>query len=138
MMERHETLIEKWHREYENDPEYRAEGLATDTIDQVIGKLLAMGKSQTWLAEQLDVERQRVSRMLNAPPNLTLLSIARLSIALGTTPKIIFDSQAFYIRPLADPLSYEEFKTDAAAMQADAADTIGKGAPKGVYENAAA
>ena len=107
-----ETLAEKWVRQYERDPGFVAEGLATDTIEQVITKLEESGVTQSSLAETMNVSRQQISRMFNAPPNLTLLSIARLAVAFGTKPRIIFDSGAFFIRPLTEPLEWEEFASD--------------------------
>ncbi len=104
-----ETLLEQWIREYNNDPEFVAEGLATDTIQQVIDKL--GNRTQSWLADALKVQRQQVSRMLNAPPNLTLTSIARLAIALGTKPRILFDSDAYVIRSLREPYFLEDIDT---------------------------
>jgi len=117
MVQTRETAIEKWAREYEGDPHYRAEGLATDTIEQVISKLREVGESQAGLARRLDVKPQLVSRMMNAPPNLTLLSIARLAIALGTKPKILFDSEAFFIRSHTDTYNWEDFETDRATLR---------------------
>ncbi len=104
------TQLEQWDKEYDShSPEYRAEGLATETITQVIDKLdEAAGGNRSWLAEALGVSRQQVSAMLNAPPNLTLLSIAKLSIALGTRPRILFDSHKFVIRSISETWSLED------------------------------
>ncbi|MBI4295240.1 MAG: helix-turn-helix domain-containing protein [Chloroflexi bacterium] len=116
-----ETLLEQWIREYNNDPEFVAEGLATDTIQQVIDKL--GNRTQSWLADALKVQRQQVSRMLNAPPNLTLTSIARLAIALGTKPRILFDSDAYVIRSLREPYFLEDIDTELTMKKAGLWDT---------------
>ena len=114
MVQAPETEIQRWAREYEDDPHYRAEGLATDTIEQVLCKLREVDKNQSWLARVLDVSPQLVSRMMNAPPNLTLLSIARLAIALNTKPRILFDSEAFFVQPLGADWDMEGVATDMA------------------------
>ncbi len=106
-------LIEKWVAEYEKDPEFVAEGLASETIEEVLRHLKG-DKSQTWLAEVMGVHKQQVSRWLNAPTNLTLLSIARMAVALDLKPRVILDSQAHFIRRLADDPTLEEFRTDSA------------------------
>ncbi|MBI4198033.1 MAG: helix-turn-helix transcriptional regulator [Chloroflexi bacterium] len=50
------------------------------------------GLSRSQLASIMGVSRAHVSKLFNAPPNLTLLSIARLGIALGVRPYVCLDS----------------------------------------------
>lgn len=117
--------LERWIHEYEYDPEFIADGLAADVIEEALRLLQEGNHTQTWLAGEMGVSRAHVSRLFNAPPNLTLLSIARLGVALRVKPKILLDSGNIYIAqfPLAsDPVtSYEEFKTDMAISRARAA-----------------
>ena len=87
-----EHLLEQWVREYEHDPEFIADGLAADVIEEALRLLQEGNHTQTWLAGEMGVSRAHVSRLFNAPPNLTLLSIARLGVALGVKPKIFLDS----------------------------------------------
>lgn len=68
---------------YENDPEFIANGWALDVTECVVSLLKARGENQTWLASQLGVSRARISSILNAPPNMTFLTLAKLSVALG-------------------------------------------------------
>jgi transcriptional regulator with XRE-family HTH domain len=112
-----ERLLEQWAHEYEQDPEFVAQGLASETIEQVIERLEELSINRSDLASALHVPRQQVSRWLNAPSNLTLLSLARLAIALRVKPRIIFDSESYFIRSFREPFDYEEFKTDQAAFK---------------------
>lgn len=52
---------------------------------QVLMSLRKQGKKQKWLAEQLGVPTQRVSRMLNGSEDFTLQSITKMETALGIT-----------------------------------------------------
>ncbi len=114
--------LEGWIHEYENDPEFIADGLAADVIEEALRLLHKEGHTQTWLEDEMGVSRSHVSKLFNAPPNLTLLSIARLGVALGVKPKILLDSGGVYIVqfPKSSDMapSYEEFKTDAAIWRA--------------------
>jgi transcriptional regulator with XRE-family HTH domain len=82
-----------WHEIYSDDPDYRAEGMAIDLAQQIAFKMDALEMSRSELAELLGVNRAYVSKVLNAPPNLTLRSIAAVAIALGikVEPKVILD-----------------------------------------------
>jgi transcriptional regulator with XRE-family HTH domain len=73
---------------YQNDPDYVAEGLAIAVTEQALGLMRNRRMTQMQLAENMGVSRGYVSRIFNAPPNLTLRSIAQLAIALGTRPQI--------------------------------------------------
>lgn len=88
-MQVHDRPLERWVKEYENDPEFVAEGLATEVIEEVLCELEERGKTQTWLADTMGISRQRVRRMMAGSPNFTFLSFVRLSLALGGTPKVI-------------------------------------------------
>lgn len=83
-----DMTLEKYVQEYANDPEFIAEGLSIKVIEEVLECLKQRGLNQSWLAEKMGVSRALVSRILNAPPNMTLLTIAKIAIALGTTPDV--------------------------------------------------
>lgn len=118
-----QTQLEQWAEEYDTDVQFRAEGLATETITQVIDKLTALGKSRSWLASVLNVRRQQVSHMLNAPPNLTLTSIARLAIALDTKPRIIFDSDSYLVRSIYESYRIEDIDLELQERRYQTMDT---------------
>lgn len=106
-------LVDKWVAEYEKDPEFVGEGLAAETIEEVLRHLKG-DKNQTWLAEVMGVHKQQVSRWLNAPTNLTLLSVARMAVALGLKPRVILDSQAYLIMRLSEKPTFEDFQAESA------------------------
>jgi transcriptional regulator with XRE-family HTH domain len=111
-----ERPLERWVREYEHDPEFIADGLASDVIEDALRLLQEKNHTQTWLAGEMGVSRAHVSRLFNAPPNLTLLSFARLAVALGVKPRVFLDSGNVFIREfprLGDSTpSSEELITD--------------------------
>lgn len=119
-----ERPLERWVLEYEHDPEFIADGLAADVIEDALRLLQEEGHTQTWLANNMGVSRAHVSRLFNAPPNLTLLSIARLGVALGVKPKVLLDSENVYIAQFpptgGEMAMYEDFKTDVAISRARA------------------
>jgi transcriptional regulator with XRE-family HTH domain len=78
-------------QQYENDPEFVAEGLAIGFVEEMLECLEKRGLTQSWLAEQMGVSRAHVSRILNARPNMTLLTIAKIAIALGVKPDVVLD-----------------------------------------------
>jgi len=87
--------LEKYARELENDPEFIAEKLSLKIIEEMLEILERKGLTQTWLAEKMGVSKAHVSRILNAPPNMTLLTVAKIAYALGTQPDIHLDSSKF-------------------------------------------
>ena len=79
-------------QEYANDPEFIAEGLSMKVIEEMLKYLEQKGLSQSCLAEKMGVSRAHISRILNAPPNMTLLTIAKIALALGVTPDVSLDA----------------------------------------------
>ncbi|GEM_PF-5536042 len=84
--------LERYVEELANDPEYIAEGLAMDVTDGMLELLAERGLTQSWLAQEMGVSRARVSRILNASPNMTLLTIARIAVALGVKPDVLLNA----------------------------------------------
>ncbi|MFN8507383.1 MAG: helix-turn-helix domain-containing protein [Dehalococcoidia bacterium] len=76
--------------EYRNDPGYVAEGLALLFAENVARLLHDRGQSRKAFAEQLGVSPAMVTRTLNAPPNLTLRTIAAFALALDVPPLALF------------------------------------------------
>ena len=81
-------------KKYENDPEFIAEGLALKVTEEMLAILEKKGKNQSWLAEEMGVTRAHISKIMNARPNMTLLTIARIAVALSTKPEISINSPA--------------------------------------------
>lgn len=85
--------LETYAQDYANDPEFVAEGLAIKVTEEMLECLEQKKHSQTWLAEQMGVSRAHVSRILNARPNITLLTIAKIAVALGVKPDVCLDTE---------------------------------------------
>ena len=132
----------QWMEKYANDPEFIAEGLALVVTDEALDILSERGLTQSWLAENMGMSRQRVSRIFNATPNLTLLSISRIAAALNVPPKMILDSKHYLIHPIDEIFDFEAYKTEAAIQMSkysvtNAQDTT-VALPPGALQNALA
>ena len=107
-----ELLFEQWTGEYETDRSYVGAGLAADVVEQVLRILQERGQNQPWLAGQMGVSRQSVNRIFQAAPNMQLLTLAGLAIALGVKPKILVDSESYFVQPIDTSLTYEDWTTE--------------------------
>ena len=76
---------------YDSDPDFVAEGLAMKVIEDALKLMDKEGINRTELARRLGKSRAYVTRLFNAPPNLTLRSIAALAIALEAKPAVFLD-----------------------------------------------
>jgi hypothetical protein len=81
-----EWWLDVYVEEFEKDPDYIAQTLALQITEQAIELMQESNVSRTKLAELMGVSKAYVTRLLNAPPNLTLRSIAQLALVLGTKP----------------------------------------------------
>ena len=111
-----ERALETYAQEYANDPEFVAEGLAIKITEEMLECLERKNLNQSWLAEQMGVSRAHVSRLLNARPNMTLLTISKIAVALGVKPDICLDTEPWrlnIVKPLTAALSEESvFKSN--------------------------
>lgn len=82
--------LDKYVEEYEHDADYIAEGLALRLVEQAISIMGEKGISRSDLASLMGVSRSHITRMFNAPPNLTLRSVAQLAGALGVKAELKF------------------------------------------------
>ena len=73
---------------YQNDPEFIAETMALRFAEEVARKIEARGISRAQLARNMGVSRAYITRILDAPPNLTLQSIAKIALALDMQPSL--------------------------------------------------
>ncbi len=89
-----DLTLERYANELKKHAEFIAEGLALEVIEAMLKILRERGLSRSWLAKQMGVSRSSVSRMMNAPPNMTLLTISRIALALGTTPAVLLDAKS--------------------------------------------
>ncbi len=100
--------LETYAKDYANDPEFVAEGLAIKVTEEMLEYLEQKRLSQSWLAERMGVSRAHVSRILNARPNMTLLTIAKIAVALGVQPDVCLDTEPWrmtWIKPVSSVTS---------------------------------
>ena len=71
-----------------HDPEFVADGLALALAEEIAKAMKDSGVSNAELARRMKVSRSYVTRILDAPPNLTLMSISKVALALGLTPEV--------------------------------------------------
>ena len=88
-----EPALETYYTQYEHDPDFIAEGMAIAIVEDALRIMKSKGLIRSDLAALMGVPRAQVSRLLNAPPNLTLRSIARLASALGAKPRLSLESE---------------------------------------------
>ena len=84
-------VLDRYFQQYEDDPDFIAEGMAIVVVEDALRLMQSNGLSRSDMANALGVSRSQVSRLFNAPPNLTLRSIARLAVALGVKPYVCLD-----------------------------------------------
>ena len=90
-----DMTLERYAKEYANDPAFIAEGLSIKVIEEMLEYLEQKNLSQSWLAQQMGVSRAHISRILNAPPNMTLLTIAKFAVALGVKPDVCLSTESW-------------------------------------------
>ena len=73
---------------YEAAPGFIAECMALGLIEEALEMMEAEGLTQAHMAQIMGVSPSYLSRILGAPPNLTLRSKAQLARALGTKPHV--------------------------------------------------
>lgn len=81
-------------KKYEKDPDFVAEGLAIAVIENALHTMERKGITRSELAAAMGIPKSQVSRIFNAPPNLTLRSIARIALALELPPQELLDVDA--------------------------------------------
>ncbi len=82
----------KYYAIYEKDADFVAEGLSIAIIENALTVMKQEGISRTDQAREIGVPKSQISRIFNAPPNLTLLSIARIAVALGVEPQALLNT----------------------------------------------
>ena len=87
--------------ELRQDPDFVAEAMAVDLVEEATALMEAAGITRAQLADLMGVSRAYVTRMFNAPPNLTLRSIATLALAIGVKPQVKLDCEGTWGRDAA-------------------------------------
>ncbi|MBD3276467.1 MAG: helix-turn-helix domain-containing protein [Candidatus Marinimicrobia bacterium] len=117
-----DTWLEANIKEYENDPEFIAEDLFLDIIESIYA---IMDKNedlnQSKLAEKMGVSRSYISKLFNNRQNMTLETLAKLSIALKSTveirftnPKVLIDKKGrpFHIKANITPKNINNYEKE--------------------------
>jgi len=71
-------------KEFDNDPEYWAEGLKLDFAEEVGRLMEEQNVSRAELARRLGTSPAYVTKILRWTANLTLVSMSRIALALGS------------------------------------------------------
>jgi hypothetical protein len=77
-------------KEFENDPEYLAEKLRIDLIEEFLEIMEEDGVSRTELARRLGCSMACITKPLNGKENFTLLKLAQIGVALGRKVQMAF------------------------------------------------
>jgi len=80
-MTQKKTLGDYWDQ-YKDDPEFIAEGLAVDIVEEIVRILDREDISNKELSERLGTSKAYVTKFLNGNPNMTLLTLSKIAIAL--------------------------------------------------------
>lgn len=96
-------MLAKYYEKYEKDPDFIAEGLSIAIIENALRVMKHEGISRADLAREMGVPKSQISRIFNAPPNLTLLTIARIAVALGVEPQALLDTETAIEEKVAVP-----------------------------------
>lgn len=86
-----DRYVERQIAAYQRDPEFIATGWSLRIAEEIVTILQEGQHNQTWLATQMDVSRSRVSSILNAPQNMTLLTLAKLAVALDVPAEVVLN-----------------------------------------------
>ena len=104
-------FLDKAVAELTDDPEFVAEGLAMEFAEQIAHTMKNQGVTKAELGRRLGVSRAYTTRILDAPPNLTLLSMAKVALALGLTVELrvaeISSQREVHDTPELSPTSFE-------------------------------
>ena len=78
-------LLDRYVEEYERDPQYIAEGLAIDLLENAIFIMQQKNLTRAEVARRMGVSRSAVTQLFGrGSHNLTLLTIAKLADAIGS------------------------------------------------------
>lgn len=84
------SFLQEAHERFLKDPEYVADLMALQISHHIAKTLLDEGVTQRALAKRLGVSEAYLSRVLSGHPNMTLMTMAKLSLALGLMPAVCF------------------------------------------------
>ena len=106
----HDRILEDHEAAVADEPEYVVEDLVADVATEAYELLQSRNWNQTRLAAELGVSRSRVSTMLTGSPNMTMITVVRLSMAFGLRPIVHLDGS------MCQPLSVSDGEEHEAAV----------------------
>ena len=74
--------------EFQKEPEFHVEGVLIRLGDEICLRMDELGMSRADLARKLGVSRAAVTRMLNGSPNMTLLKLVTVAMALDAEVEV--------------------------------------------------
>lgn len=105
---------------YKDDPAFITEKLVLEINEEICRLMHEQGLNRSDLANRLGVKRQFITKILNGNPNLTLLTLVKIAVALGAKLNIQFLSKATEAKASVKPSqNILEFSSQASkAMSA--------------------
>lgn len=107
-MDRKQVKTEKWFNKllekYEDDLEFRMEGMILDFTEKIVLKMKELNINRAELARRLGVSKSFVTKLLNGNPNLTIKTMMSLAdvlncdLNLDLYPKG-FEIKSYYVSP---------------------------------------
>ncbi len=90
--------LEKYWKKLESDPEFVAEGILIDILENILEIMEKKNISKADLAKKLGTSKAYVTRLFHGTPNMTILTLAKLAVALEVdieAPKFIWNKPDF-------------------------------------------
>ena len=86
-------MLARYYEKYESAPDFLAESLSIAVIENALKVMKLKGITRADLAREMGVPKSQISRIFNAPPNLTLLTISRIAVVLGVEPQALLNTE---------------------------------------------
>lgn len=108
------SRLEKQKVDFDKDPEFVADLLKAEFVEEIYVAMEEMGINKNQLAEILGKSRQYVGRVLNETANFTIETMAEISCALGKNLEIrvINKQQRIEIKPRLEMLASKTKQID--------------------------
>ncbi len=92
--------LEKSWKELESDPEFIAQGILIDILENILEIMEKKNISKADLAKKLGTSKAYVTKLFHGNPNMTILTIAKIAAALEVdikAPEFIFKDDDNFI-----------------------------------------
>ena len=98
--------LEEYIKEYKDDPEFIAERIIVNIVEDIYRLMENKNISNADLAQKMGTSRPYISKLLNGNPNMTILTLVKVAKALGVdvvAPKFIVENRIFS-RTTSEPI----------------------------------